>query len=378
MASKIFDTVIIGAGVSGLACAKQLQEHHEDFVMVSKDIGGRILTSEKGNSNYGAFFVCSDYHNFLPFVTIGDRIRLRDFCFHDKDERYVLFEPKLLPYSLQFMKILHLLYKFRKAFRKFRKASEIMSQKEAIERDSFLNELYMKNAADFVKEHKLQAGTETYLSKSLYSTTFSTIHEMNALSYLQFLLPLITPIYTFTFEKERMISSFRDKIVLDCVTDVQYTNDQYTIKSNKHIFSATSIVFATEITWSKHFASVHEANRPVSTHMLHVQGRPKTIIAQKRYQLFSPLSSVQAIADLKDGTYLFYFKDECPPLKKYFIEPRIIAHHFWNPAGTINGQNLIESKRGNNMYLIGDYNVAGLEESYITGLFAANQIIRSH
>jgi len=29
------------------------------------------------------------------------------------------------------------------------------------------------------------------------------------------------------------------------------------------------------------------------------------------------------------------------------------------------------------MFLIGDYNIAGLEESYITGLFAANQIIKN-
>ncbi len=56
----------------------------------------------------------------------------------------------------------------------------------------------------------------------------------------------------------------------------------------------------------------------------------------------------------------------------------ILAHHFWNPAGTINGHNLIESNRRNNMFLIGDYNVAGLEESYISGIYAANQIIQSN
>jgi len=52
-------------------------------------------------------------------------------------------------------------------------------------------------------------------------------------------------------------------------------------------------------------------------------------------------------------------------------------HHYWDPVGTINGHTLIESNRGNNLYLIGDYNVAGLEESYTTGIYAANQIINS-
>jgi len=106
-------------------------------LLVSKDIGGRILTSDDGTANYGAFFVCSDYYHVLKHVTLKSRIKLSDFCFHDGDDTYVLFEPKLIKYSFQFMKTMKLLYKFRRAFRKFRKASEIISQKEAIENDSF-------------------------------------------------------------------------------------------------------------------------------------------------------------------------------------------------------------------------------------------------
>ena len=62
---------------------------------------------------------------------------------------------------------------------------------------------------------------------------------------------------------------------------------------------------------------------------------------------------------------------------EYFENPKIIDHHYWDPAGTINGHTLIESNRGNNMYLIGDFNVCGLEESYITGIYAANRIVDS-
>ncbi|MCK5030408.1 MAG: NAD(P)/FAD-dependent oxidoreductase, partial [Thermoplasmatales archaeon] len=54
MKTKTFDTVIVGAGISGLACARSLSERGEDFLIVSEDIGGRILTSEDGNENYGA------------------------------------------------------------------------------------------------------------------------------------------------------------------------------------------------------------------------------------------------------------------------------------------------------------------------------------
>ena len=377
MVSPQVDTAIIGAGIAGLACAHRLADYNKEFIVITKDIGGRLRTSDDGTVNYGAFFVCDDYTHVLKHVTVHSRIRLRDFCFHDDGQQHVLFQPRLLRYSFQFMKILTLLYKFRRVFREFRRRSEIQSQKQVIENNPFLYGLYQQKASDFVTLHHLQSGTDTYLSKGLYSTTFSTIQEMNAFSYLQFLLPLITPIYTFTFEKERLIAPFREKIILGTVTDLKYTNQGYQVRTNTQKISAKHVVLATDILWSHTFADVKQMNEPVATNMLHVQGSLKKWVKHKRYHLFTPGSDVQAIADLQDGTFLFYFKDKQPNLSLYFDDPVVIAHQFWNPAGTINGHNLIESNRGKNMYLIGDHNVAGLEESYITGLYAANQIIKS-
>jgi len=375
MSKKIVDTIVIGAGISGLACAHHLQTYNEDFLIISKDIGGRILTSKDGTANYGAFFVCSDYDNVLPFVTLQKRIRLSDFCFHENDDVYTLYEPQLLIYLHQFMHIKKLLYQFRKAFRNFRNTSEKKSQKKAIEADPLLHRLYKKDAADFVKENDLERGTDKYLSKALYSTTFSPVHEMNAFSFLQFLIPLITPIFTFKFERSKMTSSFEDKIIIDSAEGICYEHDCYKIKTERDTFFTKNLVLATEISWSSNFAGINKMNKPVSTHMLHVRGTPKKIIARKKYQLYCHPSTVQSIADLRDGTYLFYYKDKQPHLDNFFSNPQVIAHQFWNPAGRINGHTLIESDRGNNMYLIGDYNIAGLEEAYITGMYAANQII---
>jgi hypothetical protein len=211
--SDIFhDTIIIGAGISGLACAANLENHYEDFILISNNVGGRILPSKNEETNYGAFFVCSDYYNVLKYVSCKDRIRLSDFCFHENNDRYPLYSLKIINYFKQFIKIKKILHKFKKHLHELRKYSRIMSQKKAIESDPYLYDLYMKNGYEFVSEQNLVQGTDVYLSKALYSTTFSTIKEMNAFSFLQFLLPLITPIYTFHFEKDRMIESFKNKI----------------------------------------------------------------------------------------------------------------------------------------------------------------------
>ncbi len=374
MSKKIVDTIIVGAGISGLACAKKLQENDIDFIIISENIGGRILTSEDGTINYGAFFVCADYNHVLKHVTINSRIKLNDFCFHN-DDTYVFFAPTLILYAYQFMKMIKLLHKFRRQFRHFRKTSENISQKRSIENNPFLYKLYMQNASDFVKEHKIEKGTKKYLSQALYSTTFSQIKDMNAFSFLEFLLPLITPIYTFNFDKEKMIEPFKEKIVYSSAKNLIYKDGTYKLTFDGNFLLAQNVVLATEISWSKNFAGIKNINKSVSTNMLHIKGNTTPIFSKKLYHLFTPPSNVQALANLKDGTHLLYYQHERPHLEYFFKDPMIIAHHYWNPAGMINGHNLIESLRGNNMYLIGDYNVAGLEEAYITGLYAAYQII---
>ena len=377
MPENSYETIIIGAGIAGLACARYLNTYSKDFLIISKDVGGRILASDDGSANYGAFFICSDYDNVLKFSSIKSRIRPRDFCFHENDYSYSLFELKLVKYLGQFLKLNKVLFKFRKHFRNLRKTCMSRSQKTAIEHDAFLYKLYMQNATSFVKEHKIKTGTDVYLSKALYSTTFSAITEMNAFSFLQFLLPLITPIYTFEFEKEKLIAPFKEQIKIGNVTNLKFVNNQYKIKSEDKFLYSKNIVLATDISWSKSFAGVKKVNKEVNTNMLHVKGELKNNYKAKKYHLFAPPGNVQAIADLEDGTYLFYYKNNSSSVKDYFDNPEIISSKSWNPAGTINGHNLIECKRGNNMFLIGDYNIAGLEESYITGLYCANQIAKA-
>lgn len=75
MSDRINNTIIIGAGISGLACGERLNKYGIDFLIITKDIGGRILTSKDGIINYGAFFVCSDYDNVLNYATINEKIK---------------------------------------------------------------------------------------------------------------------------------------------------------------------------------------------------------------------------------------------------------------------------------------------------------------
>ncbi len=74
MKPKIVDTIIIGAGIAGIGCARQLAKHKEDFLVITEDVGGRIATSQDGKTNYGAYFVLSNYTHVLPLVEKGERL----------------------------------------------------------------------------------------------------------------------------------------------------------------------------------------------------------------------------------------------------------------------------------------------------------------
>ena len=81
-------TVIVGAGISGLACARTLADAGEDFTVLSPGIGGRVLRSTDGAVPFGAFYVRADYDHVGPFVTRGRKVRARDSLRHDRAGSY--------------------------------------------------------------------------------------------------------------------------------------------------------------------------------------------------------------------------------------------------------------------------------------------------
>ena len=72
-----YETVIIGGGIAGLACARRLHDSRRPFLLITEDVGGRIRTSADGAVNVGAYYVRSDYSHVNRFVDRGRRIERR-------------------------------------------------------------------------------------------------------------------------------------------------------------------------------------------------------------------------------------------------------------------------------------------------------------
>ena len=73
---KHYPIIVIGAGAAGIAAASELKKHGKEFIIISPDIGGRILTSADGRVNYSACIIGGDNANIAQRVTLTRRIKL--------------------------------------------------------------------------------------------------------------------------------------------------------------------------------------------------------------------------------------------------------------------------------------------------------------
>ena len=74
------ETIIVGGGGSWLACGKTLHDMGRDFLLVTEEIGGRMLTSKSHEVNYVDSYITEDYKNILPSMGGGRRVWTLD-CF---------------------------------------------------------------------------------------------------------------------------------------------------------------------------------------------------------------------------------------------------------------------------------------------------------
>ena len=110
--ARRYETVIIGGGIAGLACARRLHDSQRPFLLITEDVGGRICTSADGAVNLGAYYVRSDYSHVNRFVDRGRRIKRRQILRGDEDGSFTRSDLPLLLHPAQVVRFLRLMRGF--------------------------------------------------------------------------------------------------------------------------------------------------------------------------------------------------------------------------------------------------------------------------
>lgn len=371
---KIFQTVILGGGISGLSCAYNLNKKGiTDFVVITKELGGRISLSENQEVNYGAYYVRSDYEHVLPFVTLKRKISNRNILiFNDQSFRTIkqIIQENWYP----LIRLLIPIVIFKIKFKRFRRESQFRSQKEVIESDQTLYDLYKKPAEEYIKEKKLQ-----HLFSAIEAMArlngFTEIKYASAFLALEYALGLFYPIFEYKFNLNELIADFHERIILKEVQSIRREKDLWFIKiASQEEIGCKYLISGLPINISNKLLKLHlEMNKELYAYVFHLTGFLKLEYEAQSIIAFSK-GEVIGILTQMDGSFILYSLSNKVDFNKYFTNYQLIAEKYWNPA-LFTGSNLIESTQKDNLFLIGDHNIPGLEDSFITGMYASEQII---
>lgn len=370
------ETVIVGGGIAGLACARRLSDARRPFVMITEDVGGRIRSSRSGSANLGAYYVRADYRHVNRFVERGRRIRRRQMLRGRADGSFTRSDVPALRHFPQTIRFIRLMREFRRHYDAFKEDSLRVSQATAIDADPLLRELYREPARQFVRRHRIEDISRSYLAPAIQGTGFTSLDGLSAFTLLVAVLPTVIPIHEFTFRFDRIANGFEDDIVIDAVTEIAEAADGYLVRTRANgTFAAANVVVATPTHVSARLLDLRSTKAPLAAHMLIVDGTLRAPWSKARYTLFQEGHPIFAMAQLSTGEKLVCAASREPELTPFFEDSTVVEHYHWDPAFHLEGDALLDCEQRPGLYLVGDHNVCDLEDTYITGVYAATRIL---
>ena len=378
MHEQAVETLIIGGGISGLACARHLQDANIPFTLITDRVGGRLALSERGHY-FGAVIMNNDYvyvkqHAEKSFKSVPWKSYIWD---GSKGVNSVL---RIL--SLETLRLNKVFAEFNRAFSHYRAEAPYTCQKTLMERDPLLRKLVSKSAEDFVKEQNIEAITEKFLGPVIGAVFLGDWKQMNAFHFCAGVNCLgngsINADWSGTIDS--LTQGFADKFVIDKVISIEELDrgEAYQVKCEEHRYRAERVVLSVPGAVGDRLLGLRNTAKREDCHVFHIEGKRRALYRPKSSLIMKPEDEILMFFPLPDGIDVVYSRLAEPDFSRYYENHTIIAQHFWQPAIQLSQSEWRPLQRKPNLFTIGDYNICGLEDSYLTGLFAANKIIAQH
>jgi hypothetical protein len=330
--------------------------------------------------NYGAYFMTSRYKVLSKYLKVGRHMSKRSFGFVRNGDISRLSSFYMTLHLPTLIRVLFSLLKFDRKFRIFRERCLSMSQKEAFEMDPYLSALHKSKGSKILHNLRVISLVHRYLDQLSNFMSFAYPGKTDGFEMMQWTSEMfLYKMHEFRIDIPKITRGFEDAIIKDTVVSLHTTNNVKTVRTEGTEFEAEFVVVATE-PWAT--ASLiglgKEYNPEVSrSYMRHVIGIPKGIVSGKeQFIMFPSRSGMAFISKQVDGTYLVCSHSKEVSIDNFFSQYQIIFEKSWDPAFVSSSHELLEAKRGNGIFLAGGYNLEGMEDCAITGIYAARQIIK--
>lgn len=370
------NVIIVGCGVSGMGCATTLKARQfHDFQVITMDIGGRVCASADGRVNYGAYYVRDDYQHILQVVSRTRRIRrLELFRYRNQKLRRLCWDALRHPIVLSRL-LLHL-RTFDQNYQEFKVKCQHEEARKVLESHSYLRSLYRENAVEFLERNHLMPLKDCFISPMMWATALTDVATVSAANMLWVLSMLIHRCWEFRFEASSAVAKFANHLLVDEVVAVT-RRQRWEVETRSHgCFLAEQLVLALPIATSRKLLKLDfEINQPIDAYHIHVRGKVRPPYQRGKFVIVAPDSDDIVVAHQADGSALVYSRRKNIDLGRYFTEWQVLGHRDWRPAYRF-GYTMIDSRPEKNLFLIGDHTAVNMEDAWISGVFAANQICR--
>lgn len=374
-----FETVVIGGGVSGMACGMTLHANGNDFVLLTKEVGGRMLTSRSHLVNYGASYVTSDYENVLPLMGGGKPIRTSDCYFFHHGRLSNFYSLRTLRSSASLVRLLVRVRDYRQRLRKLRRRALHEQQVDILASDPVLSEYVRTPAKSLVEKLGLQDLNDRYFAPLFHSTGFIEYDQSNAFHYLDNLMPLVCRTYVADHSRccETMPQGWQHRIRIEAVEGLTKVGpNNFLVKTGRATYRTRHVVLALPYKEAIPFWPVPDPGHNIPIHVIELTGERRPPFCDEDIVFFRPEEhDITILWKQLTGSDVIFSKTSEPTLDRYYSRFRIVRKIHWETAAVLSGETWVAQDLGDGLYLASDYNICGLEDAFITGVYAANRII---
>lgn len=369
--------IIVGGGMSGIGCARRLQENGHSFKMITEDIGGRVKTSPDGKVNYGAVYLTKDYKNTLPFAELGRPMKMHEICFWNGNKHYGFFSFRFLKHIPAFLRLRKDVREYQKLFWKQGEMSIDRDRAEIIESNPYSKKCYHQKADEYIHERGLDALVDEYLQPLLWGVSiYSDCREVSKSIFLGLMMALLSTPHFFIMHFDKMIENFKKDILFDAVVEVKRRGGLYhlTTKSGEH-YECEKLVLATPMHITNTLVTPQKIKRGADLPYYHLTGEIKAPYDKPIYNLFPVAEKTMIWRDV-DGSYLCTFASE-DRIGTFFHTWKVITRGKWKSFLYLFGDEIVNVHPEPNLFLANDHNVFSMEAAYISGMYAAKMVMES-
>jgi hypothetical protein len=166
-------------------------------------------------------------------------------------------------------------------------------------------------------------------------------------------------------------------LVRDSVVSVgKWSGGHVVSMESGQAYRSENVVIATPANVTQKLLGLEEIRKASSIYVFHIKAELKPMYRGTSMNLFPSTSEFMLTVKQHDGSYLVYSRKKNTDLNQICERFELLATMDWEKAMYVEGKAVMEQKYGEGIYVAGDHNGLGLEPAAISGIFAANQIIK--